>query len=98
MENDIKSAAALLGRKGGSKTSERKARSSAENGRKGGSAATMTPQARAFADACIAQNATDELQAALAGPADKTDCKTWRITPAQWRLAIRTALAEMRNV
>jgi len=81
--------------------SKKRALASAANGRrggvKGGRPVTMTSQVRAFADACIAQNATDELEAALQGAADKTDCKTWKITPAQWRLAIRTALAEMQD-
>lgn len=79
--------------------SEKRSAASAANGRKGGGKGgrpvVMTPQARAFADACHT-NAIDELETALQGAADKTDCKTWKITPAQWRLAIRTALAEMR--
>lgn len=90
-------AAAELGRI----KSPARAKASAANGRKGGikggRPVTMTPQARAFADACHT-NATDELETALAGPVDNTDCKTWKITPAQWRLAIKTALDEMRGV
>lgn len=54
---------------------------------------TLTPAARAFADACHT-NAIDELRTALRGPADATDLQTWGISRSQWRLAIRTALSE----
>lgn len=95
-EEDLSSAAALLGRKGGAANGARKAAASRANGKRGGRPVVLTARARAFADACHT-NAVDELTAALAGPVDRTDCRTWRITPGQWRLAIRTALAEARG-
>ena len=57
---------------------------------------TLSPQARCFADACHT-NALDELVSALAGPADATDCATWRITPTEWREAIETAIRERQS-
>lgn len=46
-----------------------------------------------FVDACIEQNSVSELKAAdLAEHADKIDCKTWGITPYQWRNSISLAL------
>jgi hypothetical protein len=53
----------------------------------------LTPQARAFADACY-ENPLSELHAALRGPVDHTDCRTWKISPAEWRAAIETAIRE----
>jgi len=53
----------------------------------------MRPQVRAFADACYT-NALDELRAALVGDADTGDCRSWGITPEEWRVAIITAIRE----
>lgn len=48
-----------------------------------------------FAEACFNQNSVQELRACLKmKSADKTDCETWRITPTQWRAAIKQALKE----
>lgn len=41
-----------------------------------------------FAAACHDQNTIEELEAALQGEADATDCRTWEITPQQWRAQI----------
>jgi hypothetical protein len=78
--------------------SDARAEASRVNGRKGGikggRPVILTPQARAFADACHT-NAIDELTGALASSrVDRADCREWGITPGQWRLAIQTALAE----
>ena len=54
---------------------------------------TLTPAARAFADACHT-NALDELREALRGPADEPDCRTWGLTAEEWRAAIETAIRE----
>ncbi len=54
-----------------------------------------TRQIEAFMEACIDQNTCRELVYALAQrSADATDCKTWRITPTEWRQAIRDALLD----
>ena len=49
-----------------------------------------------FAAACYDQNSIAELEAALSGPADKTDCENWGISPEQWRAEIAQALDEKR--
>ena len=46
-----------------------------------------------FAGACYDMNTVEDLVEALQQrAADKTDCKNWNITPAQWRRAIKEAL------
>ena len=46
-----------------------------------------------FAEACFDQNTCRELvEALLQKSADKTDCKTWNITPTEWRKEMATAL------
>ncbi len=51
-----------------------------------------------FSEACYNDNSVTELQEALASrSADKTDCKTWGITPTQWRNEINLALAAKLN-
>ena len=50
-------------------------------------------ESNTFAEACYDQNSIAELQEALAGPADATDCAEWKITPEQWRAEIELALA-----
>ena len=48
-----------------------------------------------FATACYDQNTLRELQAPhREEDADKTDCRNWGITPAQWSAGIAAALAE----
>lgn len=46
-----------------------------------------------FAAACFDQNTVAELEEALQGAADESDCKAWNITPEQWREQIQLALA-----
>ena len=50
-----------------------------------------------FAAACFEQNSIEELETALRGDADATDCKTWGITPQEWRAQIAEALAAKRE-
>lgn len=55
---------------------------------------TMTTIANnTFASACYDSNTVAELEAALQGPVDESDCKAWKITPEQWREQIQLALA-----
>lgn len=54
-------------------------------------------QDNTFAAACYNQNSIAELEAALAGPVDKTDCETWGITPGAWRRQIALALDALRE-
>lgn len=49
-----------------------------------------------FAAACYDQNSHAELVAALNEPADEDDCRTWGITPEQWRREIELALSHKR--
>ena len=47
-----------------------------------------------FAEACFNQNSENELRESLKlRSADKSDCKSWGITPTQWRAGIESALA-----
>lgn len=49
-----------------------------------------------FAEACYDSNTIKELIDALAQRgADKTDCKTWGITPTEWRSEIRIGLLNL---
>lgn len=50
-----------------------------------------------FAAACFNDCSIRDLEKALAGPVDETDCKTWNLTPAEWRDEIETALAALRE-
>lgn len=50
-----------------------------------------------FAAACYDQNSIDELEEALAGQADATDCENWGLTPEEWRAEIELALAAKRE-
>jgi len=50
-----------------------------------------------FAAACFDQNTVAELEQALAGNADATDCSEWNITPEQWRSEIELALCAKRE-
>ena len=54
-------------------------------------------QASAFSDACYAQNTISDLELALTEAPDATDMATWKISAAEWREAIKTALEELRN-
>ncbi len=46
-----------------------------------------------FSEACYNENSIDDLVDALeSDDADKTDCKTWGITPSEWRTQIAMAL------
>jgi len=48
-----------------------------------------------FGEACYNDNSIPELLDALKlRAADKTDCRTWEITPTQWRSGIVEALEE----
>lgn len=48
-----------------------------------------------FAEACYDQNSVAELlDAYLRRRADAVDCSEWRITPTEWRAAIREALEQ----
>ena len=50
-----------------------------------------------FAAACYEERTMTELWAALAQRGSNTnDCKTWKITPTQWRIEIAQALAAKR--
>lgn len=46
-----------------------------------------------FAEACYNSNSIAELQSALAGDADKTDCEEWNITADEWKQSVKDALA-----
>jgi hypothetical protein len=50
-----------------------------------------------FAAACFDQNSIAELEQALAGQVDVTDCAEWNLTPEQWRAEIELALAAKRE-
>jgi hypothetical protein len=49
-----------------------------------------------FAAACYDQNTIAELDAALRGPADRTDMQTWGLTEGGYYAQIRLALAAKR--
>ena len=49
-----------------------------------------------FAAACYNDNTIEDLENALRGEADLTDCETWKLTPAEWREQIELALAHLR--
>lgn len=52
-----------------------------------------------FAEACFNENSTDELiDALLSQKPDKTDLKTWKITPKESRESIAEALRAKINV
>lgn len=49
-----------------------------------------------FASACYDGNTIEELIEALTSmKADESDCKTWDITPTEWRQGLGMALSEM---
>lgn len=56
----------------------------------------MSIRSNTFAEACYNTNSIAELEAALAGPADQTDCDTWGLTKAEWREQIKIALEAKR--
>jgi hypothetical protein len=60
----------------------------------------MTEKNNGFAEACYNDNSITELLEGLKQPAaDETDCKTWSITPTEWREAIIKALnAKVANL
>jgi hypothetical protein len=45
-----------------------------------------------FAEACYDMNTIKDLEDALQGPADHTDCQAWGISPEEWRAQIELAL------
>jgi hypothetical protein len=45
-----------------------------------------------FAEACHNQNSRSGLKKALEGKADETDMKTWGLSEAQWREAVKVAI------
>jgi hypothetical protein len=50
-----------------------------------------------FAAACYDMNSIAELEAALAGPADKADMRTWGLAEQEWRDEIALALKAKRE-
>jgi hypothetical protein len=50
-----------------------------------------------FAAACYEMNSIAELEAAIAGPADKIDMKSWGLTEQEWRDQIALALKAKRE-
>jgi hypothetical protein len=50
-----------------------------------------------FAAACYEMNSIAELEAAIAGPADKIDMTTWGLTEQEWRDEIALALKAKRG-
>jgi hypothetical protein len=58
---------------------------------------TTTIADNTFAAAAYNQNTIAELEAALTGEADATDCETWDLTPEQWRAEVELALQAKRE-
>jgi len=50
-----------------------------------------------FAAACYSGNSPDELRAARSEQPDAVDCRTWGISPEEWRNAIEAALADLTD-
>lgn len=46
-----------------------------------------------FAEACFNDNSIEELVDCHGAPADRTDCREWKITANEWHQGIKEALA-----
>lgn len=57
---------------------------------------TFIPE-NTFAAACYDMNSIASLEAALSGPADKTDMREWNLTEQEWRDQIELALKAKRE-
>ena len=54
-------------------------------------------QIGSFAEACYEMNTIEELEIALLGVADLSDCKEWGLSPEEWREQIEIALNVMKD-